>query len=127
MNIRFAVVAAAAALVALPSLGADLQVAPGTTFSISGFFGVDLKQSSLSNTVRAGVKDELRLDDNTSRLFFSGSSKIADGYNVVFQVGSGSRPTCGPRTAASAPSRRARSPAGRMTTPGRAWPPPTGA
>ncbi|MBK9796886.1 MAG: porin [Holophagaceae bacterium] len=88
MNIRFAVVAAASALVALPSWGADLQVAPGTTFSISGFFGIGLKQSSLSNTVRAGVKDEIRLDDNTSRIFFSGSSKIADGYNVVFQVGS---------------------------------------
>ena len=87
MNIRFAVVAAAVAL-ALPATAADFQVGTGTTFSISGFFGLGLKQSSISNTTRVGVKDELRVDDNTSRIFFSGTTKVADGYTLVYQVGS---------------------------------------
>ncbi|MCE1229373.1 MAG: porin [Firmicutes bacterium] len=87
MNIRFALVASAVAL-ALPLSAADLQVAPGTTFSVTGFFGLGLKQASISNSVRPGLSTETRLDDNTSRLFFTGSAKIMDGWNVVFTVGS---------------------------------------
>lgn len=88
MNIRFAVVAAATALIALPSQAADIQVGAGSTFSVSGFLAVGLKSSSVDNTSRVGLKSETRIDDNTSRIFFSGSSKIADGWNAVFQIGS---------------------------------------
>lgn len=86
MKIRFALVAALAAATTLPA--ADLQVAAGTTFSISGFLAVGTKYATVQNTVRPGLVDEVRVDDNTSRIFFSGSSKIADGYNAVFQIGS---------------------------------------
>lgn len=87
MNIRFAAVAAATALT-LPALGADFQVGTGNTFAISGFFGLGLKSASISSSNRVGLSNETRIDDNTSRIFFAGSSKIADGWNVVFQVGS---------------------------------------
>lgn len=88
MKIRFAVVAAASALATLPAFGADLQLGADTKFSISGFFAVGLKSATVDNTNRVGLKNEIRLDDNTSRIAFSGSSKIIDGWNAVFMVGS---------------------------------------
>jgi len=89
MRIRFAVVAAATAFaVTLPTQAADFQVAPGTSFSISGFFGLGLKSASIGSSNRAGLSNELRIDDNTSRIFFSGTTKITDGWTVVYQVGS---------------------------------------
>ncbi len=88
MKIRFAVVAAATALTALPSWGADFQVGTGTTFSIAGFLAVGIKNATVDNSNRTGLKSETRIDDNTSRIAFNGSSKIADGWNAVFSINS---------------------------------------
>lgn len=88
MKIRFAVVAAAAAITALPTQAADFQVGTGTTFSISGFLAVGIKNATVDNSSRAGLKSETRIDDNTSRIAFNGSSKIADGWNAVFSINS---------------------------------------
>ena len=88
MRIRFAVVAAAAAITALPTQAADFQVGTGTTFSISGFLALGLKNATVDNSSRPGLKSETRIDDNTSRIAFNGSSKIADGWNAVFSINS---------------------------------------
>jgi hypothetical protein len=90
MKIRFAVVAAATAFTALPALAADLQVGTGTTFSITGFLAVGLSSSSVDNAsvLHPGMKTEMRIDDNTSRIAFNGSSKIADGWNAIFSINS---------------------------------------
>lgn len=87
MKIRFAVVASALAVAtALPA--ADFQVGTGTTFAISGFVGLGLKQATIGSSIRPGLSSETRIDDNTSRIAFSGSAKIADGWNVIFMIGS---------------------------------------
>jgi predicted porin len=88
MKIRFAVVAAASALAALPGWGADIQVGSATSISISGFLGVGLKSADITSTNRAGISTETRVDDNTSRIYFSGASKITDGWSGIFQIGS---------------------------------------
>ncbi|MBI4913352.1 MAG: hypothetical protein HY823_11480 [Acidobacteria bacterium] len=94
MKVRHSLVATAAALAStLPALGADFNVGTDTRFSISGFMAIGLKQASVQSVSSArangvGPNSELRLDDNTSRIFFSGSTKIAEGWNAVFQIGS---------------------------------------
>jgi predicted porin len=88
MNVRYAVVAAAAILASLPASAADFNVGPDTKFSISGFLAVGIKNSSIDNSSRPGLKNETRIDDNTSRIIVSGSTKIADGYYALFQIGS---------------------------------------
>lgn len=85
MNIRFAVVAAAAAL-AVPGLAQGLQVGAGTNITISGLLAVGVKNSQVSNSKRPGLASEWRGDDNTSRLIIASTSKIAEGWNVVFRI-----------------------------------------
>jgi len=86
MNVRFAVVAAASTLVALPGWGQGFQVGAATNISISGLLAVGVKQSEVTNTARPGMGSEFRLDDNTSRLIITSTSKITEGWNVVFRI-----------------------------------------
>ncbi len=86
MKIRFAVVAAASAFATLPSWGQGFQVGSATNVTIGGLLAVGVKQSEVTNTARPGMGAELRLDDNTSRVIISSSSKITDGWNVIFRL-----------------------------------------
>ncbi len=93
MKIRFAVVAAASALTALPSWGqANIQVMGNTNITLSGLLAVGIDNSSVSQgnspSARLGMSSENHVDDNTSRFTISSTSKITDGWNVIFQVGS---------------------------------------
>ncbi len=89
MNIRFAVVAAASALVALPSYGQGLQVGAATNITIGGLLAVGVKNSEITQGNAATdrkVAAETRVDDNTSRLVISSTSKITEGWNVIFRI-----------------------------------------
>lgn len=86
MNIRFAVVAATAAFTAVPGWGQGFQVGSGTNITLSGLLAVGVKQSEVTNTARPGMGAELRLDDNTSRVIISSTSKITEGWNVIFRI-----------------------------------------
>jgi len=67
-----------------PALG--FYVGSFTNVSISGLLAVGLKQAEVTNTSRPGMTSETRIDDNTSRLIIASSSKIANGWNVIFRV-----------------------------------------
>lgn len=87
MKVRLTVFAAAFALAATPPAWAQgFQVGSATNVSISGLLAVGLKNSEVLNTSRPGIAAETRLDDNTSRVIISSTSKIADGWNVIFRV-----------------------------------------
>lgn len=89
MKIRFAVVAAAAGLVALPSWGQGIAVTGNTNITISGLLAVGVKNSQVSQGNAAtdrNVAAETRVDDNTSRLIVASTSKITEGWNVIFRV-----------------------------------------
>jgi hypothetical protein len=90
MKKRIAILAVAVAL-AIPTLpamgqGVGFQVGSFTNVNISGLLAVGLKASEVTNTSRPGMSTETRLDDNTSRLIISSTSKIADGWNVIFRL-----------------------------------------
>lgn len=86
MNIRFAVVAAASAFATLPSWGQGFQVGSATNVTLSGLLAVGVKQSEVTNTARPGMASEVRLDDNTSRIIIMSTSKITEGWNVIFRL-----------------------------------------
>jgi hypothetical protein len=103
MNVQLALVAAATALVtavpaqaqqaatqAPPPVIAPIQVGVGTNITISGLLAVGLKQSEITQgsaaTARPGTSAEYRLDDNTSRLVIGSTSRIKDGWNVIFRI-----------------------------------------
>ena len=88
MKIRFAVVAAATAFATLPSWGQGFQVGAATNVTISGFLGVGVKSASIGDSTRPGLSTEKRVDDNTSRLYISGNTKITDGWSAVWFIGS---------------------------------------
>ena len=67
-----------------PALG--FYVGSFTNISIAGLLAVGLKESQVTNTSRPGLNTETRLDDNTSRLIITSSSKIASGWNVIFRI-----------------------------------------
>jgi predicted porin len=67
-----------------PALG--FYVGSFTNVSISGLLAVGLKESQVTNTSRPGLNTETRLDDNTSRLIITSTSKIANGWNVIFRI-----------------------------------------
>jgi predicted porin len=67
-----------------PSLG--FYVGSFTNVSITGLLAVGLKESHVTNSSRPGLNTETRLDDNTSRLIISSTSKIANGWNIIFRV-----------------------------------------
>lgn len=89
MKIRFAVVAAASALVALPSWGQGIAVGGATNITIGGLLAVGVKNSEITQgnaAIDRMVPSETRVDDNTSRLIISSTSKITEGWNVIFRV-----------------------------------------
>jgi predicted porin len=87
MKVRLVVFAGAFAFAsAFPAWGQGFQVGSATNVSISGLLAVGLKQSEVTNTARPGMTGETRLDDNTSRLIISSTSKIAEGWNVIFRL-----------------------------------------
>ena len=99
MNIRFAVVAAASALVALPSWGQGIPVTGATNITISGLLSVGVKNSEISQGSAAAGRtmgSETHVDDNTSRLIISSTSKITDGWNVIFRLESRFTPNVRP-------------------------------
>jgi predicted porin len=87
MKVRLAVLATAFAVAATPPAWSQgFQVGSATNVSISGLLAVGLKNSEVLNTSRPGIAAETRLDDNTSRVIISSTSKIADGWNVIFRI-----------------------------------------
>ena len=94
MNIRFAVVAAASAMVALPSWGQGIPVTGATNITISGLLSVGVKNSQISQgdssaaqwAGRSAMPSETHVDDNTSRLIIASTSKITEGWNVIFRL-----------------------------------------
>ncbi len=95
MKIRFAVVAAASALTALPSWGqANIPVMGNTNITISGLLAPRLGNSEITQgnatdaawSNRSAMPSETGVYDNTSRITFASTSKITDGWNVIFQV-----------------------------------------
>src|SRR5450759_4834513 len=87
MKVRLAVLATAIAVASSPPAWAQgFQVGSATNVSISGLLAVGLKSSEVSNTARPGIAAETRLDDNTSRVIISSTSKIMEGWNVIFRI-----------------------------------------
>ncbi|NWJ40658.1 MAG: hypothetical protein HXX12_06775 [Geothrix sp.] len=94
MNIRFAVVAAASAVAALPSWAQGIQVTGATNITISGLLSVGVKNSEITQgsssaaqwSNRSAMPAETHVDDNTSRLIVASTSKITEGWNVIFRM-----------------------------------------
>jgi predicted porin len=99
MKIRFAVVAAAVGLVALPSWGQGIAVTGATNITISGLLAVGVKNQDLSQGNAAAARttsNETGVYDNTSRLIIASTSKITEGWNVIFRVESRFTPNVRP-------------------------------
>ena len=97
ITILVAVVAlAVASAPPIQAQGLGFQVGSFTNVSLTGLVAVGLKNSEVTNTSRPGMTSETRLDDNTSRLIISSTSKIADGWNVVFRIESRFQPDVRP-------------------------------
>jgi predicted porin len=99
MNIRFAVVAATSVLAALPSYGQGIQVTGATNITISGLLSVGVKNSEFSQGNAATARtapSETHVDDNTSRLIIASTSKITEGWNVIFRLESRFTPNVRP-------------------------------
>ena len=90
MKIRFAVVAAASALTALPSWGqTNIPVMGATNITISGLLTGRVGNSEISQGNAATgrvMPSETGVYDNTSRIIFGSTSKITEGWNVIFQM-----------------------------------------
>lgn len=89
MNIRFAAVAAASAFATLPSWGQGIQVTGATNITISGLLTVGAKEQQINQGNAASARptnSEFRVDDNTSRLIITSTSKITDGWSVIARV-----------------------------------------
>src|SRR5664279_2938244 len=102
MKIRFAVVAAASALVAMPSWGQGIAVTGNTNITISGLLAVGVKNQDISTgnaTTARTVSNETGVYDNTSRLIIASTSKITEGWNVIFRVESRFTPNVRPGAA----------------------------
>lgn len=69
----------------LASQAVDFKVGASTNLSISGLVAVGLKEGEVTNTTRA-VKNETRVDDNTSRLVFSGNTDLGNGLKAIFRI-----------------------------------------
>ena len=99
MNIRFAVVAAASALVALPSYAQGIPVTGATNITISGLLAVGVKNSDISQGNAATARttsNETGVYDNTSRLIIASTSEITKGWNVIFRMESRFTPNVRP-------------------------------
>ena len=90
MKIRFAVVAATAALAALPSFAqTTVGVSSSTNITIGGLIAMGLKNSEISQGNAATARptaNETGVYDNTSRFVISSTSKITDGWTVFMRI-----------------------------------------
>ena len=90
MKIRFAVVAAATALTALPALAqTTVGVSSSTNITIGGLIAMGVKNSEISQGNAATARptaNETGVYDNTSRFVISSTSKIADGWTVFARI-----------------------------------------
>jgi len=90
MNLKFAIAAAIAmAATVLPAQVTPIAVTGNTNITISGLLAVGVKDSRISQGNAATdrqLPSEYHVDDNTSRLVISSTSKITDGWNVIFRV-----------------------------------------
>jgi len=77
--------ALALACAPLASHAVDFKVGSSTNLSISGLVAVGVKEGEVTNTTRA-VKQETRVDDNTSRLIFSGNTELGNGLKAIFRI-----------------------------------------
>lgn len=69
----------------LASHAVDFKVGSSTNLSISGLVAVGVKDAEVTNTTR-NVKDETRVDDNTSRIIFSGNTDLGNNLKAVFRI-----------------------------------------
>jgi len=86
MNVKLAIIAASAAAATVLPAQTTLQVGAATNVTISGLFTAGIKNSEVTDSSRPGLSNEWRIDDNTSRLIFSSTTKVADGWSVVFRL-----------------------------------------
>ena len=63
----------------------SVKVGTDTAVSISGLFAVGFKDSQVSGSSKS-YQNETRVDDNTSRITFSGVSKFDNGLRGIFRV-----------------------------------------
>lgn len=63
----------------------SVTVGTDTTLSVSGLLAAGLKVSTVTDTARA-VQTLTRVDDNTSRITFSGNSNFGNGLRGIFRV-----------------------------------------
>ncbi len=90
MKLQYVLVAAASALTV--SAQTPFQVGSFTNVTVSGLLAVGVKNSAISQgnssaaqwANRNNIPSETHVDDNTSRLIITSTSKIADGWAVVF-------------------------------------------
>ena len=97
MKIYLALVAAATAVVAQAQT--PIQVTGATNITISGLLSVGVKNSEISQGNAAAARvmgSETHVDDNTSRLIIASTSKITDGWNVIFRMESRFTPNVRP-------------------------------
>jgi predicted porin len=64
---------------------AEFNVGSSTVINISGLVAVGVKSGEVTNTSRA-VQTESRVDDNTSRLIFSGNTDLGHGLKAIFRI-----------------------------------------
>jgi outer membrane protein W len=99
MNARTTLVAATALTATALSAQTNIPVMANTDITVSGLLAVGLKNAEVTNTTRTGLGNETFLGDNTSRLIIGSTSKIMDGWMVIFRVESRFQATYGPGTA----------------------------
>ena len=97
MKITFALVAAAAIAATTLPAQTPIAVTGSTNITIGGLLAVGLKQSTWSPASGQSYSDNY-LGDNTSRLTIMSTSKITDGWNVIFRLGSRFEANYGPGT-----------------------------
>ena len=88
MNNRLTALIVASTFATILPAQTTFQVGSGTELSLSGLLAVGVKSSTITNVTLPGrvAHEELRVDDNTSRLTVSGSTLITEGYKVIFRV-----------------------------------------
>ena len=98
MNIKLAIIAAATLVPTILPAQTAIPVTAATNVTISGLLAVGVKQSTYSPTGGAASFSDNYMGDNTSRLTIMSTSKIADGWNVIFRLGCRFEATYGPGT-----------------------------
>ncbi|WP_024302006.1 porin [Pseudogulbenkiania sp. MAI-1] len=82
---KLSIAVAVALALPLSAHALDFQVGSNTQLSISGLLAVGQKWSKVEDNGR-GTKNEQRLDDNTSRLIFSGSTDLGNGLKAIGRI-----------------------------------------